>query len=280
MKVGCFALIDPFSCLEHQLQRIQEMGFKYADITDTHRGALLSSGYNFSATVSLDDNPGDVKQRFDKYGLTITSICAHSELLDPSAPFRFSTTDIMSAVRMANELGVQDVITTEGDAKTDWGHNLSDKERVFVIAEKLYEPLRLAECLGVRIMLEPHGIVTDTIDGIQAVFEKLKYPKNLGVNLDTGNSWLGGADPVEMAKTFKDVIWHIHWKDMPESSEEIRGTMYGCGMGDIALGTGVVDISGVYEALKDGDVDYTTIEIAGDDAILKSYEYLQNLGVE
>ena len=35
MKVGCFALIDPFSTLDHQLQRIEDMGFKYADVTDS-----------------------------------------------------------------------------------------------------------------------------------------------------------------------------------------------------------------------------------------------------
>ena len=28
IKVGCFALIDPFSTLEHQLDRIQGLGFQ------------------------------------------------------------------------------------------------------------------------------------------------------------------------------------------------------------------------------------------------------------
>ena len=36
MKVGCFALIDPFSTLDHQLERIADLGFKYADVTDSH----------------------------------------------------------------------------------------------------------------------------------------------------------------------------------------------------------------------------------------------------
>jgi inosose dehydratase len=186
----------------------------------------------------------------------------------------------MKAVRLAAGMGVRDVITTEGDPKTDWGHNLSHNERVFVVAEKLFEPVRLAQTYGVRILLEPHGILTDSIDGMQAILDKLGNPANVGVNMDTGNSWLGGADPVEMAKAFKEIIWHIHWKDLPADWEAQRGTMYGCGFGPIALGEGVIDIAGVYEVLKDSPTEYTTLEVGGDDNVLKSYEYLKGLGLE
>lgn len=280
MKVGCFALVDPFSTLDHQLKRIADLGFKYADVTDNHPGGLLGREFGFSATASLDDNPADLKALFAENGLTITSVCAHANLLDASSPARYATTEIMKAIRLAAGMGVQDVITTEGDPKTEWGHNLTHAERVFVVAEKLYEPVRLAQAYGVRILLEPHGILTDSIDGIQAILEKLGNPDHVGVNLDTGNSWLGGADPVEMAKTFKEIIWHVHWKDLPADWEAQRGTMYGCGFGPIALGEGVVDIAGVYEVLRDGRAPYSTLEVGGDDNVLQSYDYLKSLGAE
>ena len=69
MKVGCFALIDPFSTLDHQLQRIEDMGFKYADVTDSHPGSSLGRDYGFAATASLDENPMDLKRLFEKHGL-------------------------------------------------------------------------------------------------------------------------------------------------------------------------------------------------------------------
>jgi len=256
------------------------MGFKYADVTDNHPGGLLGREFGFTGALSLDANPADVKAMFDANGLTITSVCAHANLLDASSPAVYGTSEILKAIRLASGLGVQDVITTEGDPKTDWGHGLSDTERVFVVAEKLYEPVRLAKAMGIRILLEPHGILTDSIDGIQAILDKLGNPDNLGINMDTGNSWLGGADPIEMAKTFKDIIWHIHWKDLPADWEEKRGTMYGCGFSPIALGEGVIDIAGVYEVLKDGKAEYTTLEVGGDDNLLKSYEYLKSLGAD
>ncbi len=281
MKVGCFALIDPFQVLEHQLQRIADMGFEYADVTDNHPGGLLGREFGFAATASLDDNPKDLKDMFEKHGLTVTSVCAHANLLDPSSPARYATNEIMKAVQLASGMGVAHVITTEGDPKSEWGHNLSHDERVFVAAEKLHEPVRLAEALGVQILLEPHGILTDSIEGMQAIFEKLGNPDNVGVNLDTGNSWLGGADPVEFAEAFKDRIRHVHWKDLPAEWEEKRGTMYGCGMATVALGEGVIDIAGVFDVLKDApDLEYTTLEVAGDENMKKSYEYLKSLGAE
>ena len=35
IKVGCFALVNPFCTLPKQLEQIQSWGFRYADITDS-----------------------------------------------------------------------------------------------------------------------------------------------------------------------------------------------------------------------------------------------------
>jgi inosose dehydratase len=281
MKVGCFALIDPFSTLDHQLERIAGMGFKYADVTDSHPGSSLGRDYGFAATASLDGNPKDLKRMFEKHGLTATTVCAHATLLDPVSPSRFGTHEISKAIMLAAGMGVPHVITTEGHPQTDWAENLSFDEQVLVVAEKLYEPVRLAADMGVKVLLEPHGPLTDTKEGLRALMDALGNPDSLKINLDTGNSWLGGSDPVELAEEFKDDIYHIHWKDLPSEMEAQRGTMWGTGMGLIPLGTGAIDVAGVYETLKDAPhVEYTTLEVAGDEAMLQSYEYLKSMGAE
>jgi inosose dehydratase len=281
MKVGCFALIDPFSTLEHQLQRIADMGFKYADVTDSHPGSSLGRDYGFAATASLDGNPMDLKRLFEKYGLTPTTVCAHATLLDPVSPSRFGTHEICKAIMLAKGMGVSHVITTEGHPQTNWADDLSFDEKVLVVAEKLYEPVRLAADMGVKVLLEPHGPLTDTVEGMNALIERLGDPDSLGINIDTGNSWLGGSDPVEMVKVFKDRIYHVHWKDMPANLEAQRGTTWGAGMAVIPLGSGVVDIAGIYEVLKDAPhLEYSTLEVAGDDNLKQSYQYLRSLGAE
>lgn len=280
MNIGVFLLIEPFASVETQLKRAKEMGFDCADITDTNAGGSMLGTAGFSPTVSLDENPFEVKRLFEKYGITPSTVCAHAGLLEPSSPGTYGTAEIMKAVHFAAAIGIKDVVTTDTDPRSPWARSLSYEEQVFVMAEKLCVPVQMAADYGVRILLEPHGPVTDSIKGLQDVFDRLGNPDSLGVNLDTGNSWLGGADPVEMAKTFKDKIHHIHWKDLSEEWVPKRGTMYGCGFSTIALGDGVIDVAGVCEVLKDTEIESSTLEIVGSEEILtKSVKYLREQGL-
>jgi inosose dehydratase len=234
----------------------------------------------FSPTVSLDDNPFEVKRLFEKYEITASTVCAHAGLLEPSNPGVYGNAEIMKAVQFAAAIGIKDVVTTDGDPHSEWAKALSYKERVFIMAEKLCTPVKMAQDYGVRILLEPHGPVTDSIKGLQDVFDRLGNPDSLGVNLDTGNSWLGGTDPVEMARVFKDKIHHVHWKDLGAEWEPKRGTAFGCGFSTIALGDGVIDIKGVCAVLKDANIASSTLEIVGSEDILKqSVAYLKENGL-
>lgn len=281
ITVGCFALVDPFSVLEHQLKRIHDLGFRFADVTDNRDGGQLGVEFGFAATASLDGNPYDLKRMFEEQELEITTYCAHANLLDPTAPWRYSTPQIIKAIRAAAAIDIKYVVTTEGEPSTDFGHRLTEDQKVFTVIEKLHEPLRIAKDHGVTLLLENHGELTDSISGLEKIIHGLGNPDHLGVNLDTGNCWLGGTDPVEMTKKFGSKIKHVHWKDLPEEMVSQRGSVFGCGMSTIALGTGAIDIAAVYkELVNTGFNGHTTLEIGGDEAVLNSYEYLKSLGVE
>jgi inosose dehydratase len=280
MDIGVFLLIVPFASVEVQLREAQKMGFTCCDITDTNTGATMLGTAGFSPVVSLDDNPFEVKRLFDRYGMKISTVCAHANLLDPTIPSRFGTNAIMRAVQFAAAIGVTEIVTTDSEPESEWAAKTTFDQKIFTCAEKLYEPVKMAGDYGVRIVLEPHGPVTDTIEGLQGIMDLLGNPEALGVNLDTGNSWLGGSDPVEMARTFKDKIYHVHWKDLGEEWVEKRGTQYGCGFSTIAMGDGVIDIKGVCDVLKDADIKASTLEIVGGaDILLKSVEYLRSCGI-
>jgi len=280
LNIGVFLLIEPFASVEVQLKCAKEMGFDHADITDTNAGGSMLGTAGFSPTVSLDDNPFEVKRLFEKYGVKPLTVCAHAGLLEPTNPGVYSNAEIMKAVKFAAAIGIKDVVTTENDPCSEWAENLSYKERVLIIAEKLYTPVKMAADYGVRILLEPHGPITDSIKGLQDVFDRLGNPDSLGVNLDTGNSWLGGADPVEMARVFKDKIYHIHWKDLGAEWEPKRGMVFGCGFSTIALGDGVIDIKGVCDVLANANIENCTLEIIGSEDILKkSVKYLRECGL-
>lgn len=280
MDIGVFLLIEPFASVETQLQRAKDMGFDCADVTDTNAGGSMLGTAGFSPTVSLDDNPFEIKRLFEKYGIKPSAVCAHAALLEPSNPGVYATAEIMKAIKFASAIGIQEVITTDTDPRSPWARSLRYDEQIFIIAEKLYTPVRMAADYGVHLLLEPHGPITDSIQGLQDVLDRLGNPDALGINLDTGNAWLGGADPVEMAKVFRDKIHHVHWKDLSDQWESKRGSLYGCGFSTIALGDGVIDIAGVCEVLKDADVASSTLEIVGTpEILLKSVKYLRAQGI-
>ena len=275
MKIGCFALMEPFTPMRRQFEVIRSLGFDYADLTDNHDGATLGTEYGFAASFSLDSHPATILDMTREFRLTLTSVCAHANLLDPTAPDRYGSHEIIKAIKLAHLLGVKQVITTEGDPKTEFGHNLTDAERIFSIREKLHEPVRWAEQLGIELLLEPHGMLTDTVDGMQRLLDALGHEQTMGVNLDTGNSWLGGGDPLQFVKVFGKRIKHVHWKDMPETWIPRRGLQFGCGMGVIPLGDGVVCIRAIVDAL--GEIGFdgpTTLEVAGPDNVKLSAERL------
>ena len=275
MIIGCFALIEPFTPMERQFQAIAEMGLKYADLTDSHDGASLGGSYGFAAAISLDGHPGKIRDMVAASGLTLTSVCAHANLLDAASPEVYGTFQIVKAVRLAALLGIKHVITTEGDPKTEFGHNLSESEKMFSIREKLQTPIAWARELGVEILLETHGQITDSVEKMGDLLDSIGCEDTIGICLDTGNSWLGGAEPLDYIKTFGKRIGHVHWKDMPAEMEAQRGKMFGCGMAVIPLGDGVIELPPIIAALQEiGFEGGTTLEVAGPDNVKKSVERL------
>jgi len=279
MKIGCFALVEPFSPMARQFQAIREMGLEYADVTDNHNGGMLGVEYGFAASVSLDSHPARIREMAEAAGVKLTAFCAHANLLDPAAPEVYGTTEIIKALRLAKLLGIEHVITTEGHPKTDFAAHLTPAERLLIIREKLYTPIEWAEELGVKLLIETHGIVTDAVATMGDLLEGLGHEEVVGICLDTGNSWLGGAEPLDYIRTFGERIAHVHWKDMPADMAAQRGSVYGTGMATIPLGDGIIDLPPIVEALVaigfDGN---TTLEIAGAENVKLSVERLREWG--
>ena len=275
MKIGCFALVEPFTPLNRQFELIRGLGIDYVDLTDSHDGASLGVEFGFAASVSLDSNPAAIRRLAAQHQLKLSTVCAHANLLDPTAPDVYGTAQIIKAIRLAADLSIPEVITTEGDPKTEFGQRLTEAEQLFSIREKLQVPIEWAEELGVKLLLEPHGEVTDSVKRMGDLLADLGHEQTVGICLDTGNSWLGGSEPLDFVKTFGKRIQHVHWKDMPEAWLPRRGKLFGCGMAVIPLGDGVVGIPAIVQALqKIGFAGTTTLEVAGAENVKTSAQRL------
>ncbi len=279
MKIGCFALIQPFTTMSRQFQLIRDLGIEYADVTDSHNGGCLGVEFEFTSSISLDSHPERIRSMARAAGVQLSAFCAHANLLDPPSPDVYGTTEIIKAIRLAHLLGIAHVITTEGEPKTAFGRGLTAEQRIFAIRERLQAPIEWARELGMQILVEPHGIVTSQIDTMAGLLDELGHEDVVGVCLDTGNSWLGGSDPLEYVRRFGSRIKHVHWKDMGAEWLPQRGKVFGCGMATIALGDGVVGVREIVEALTEAGFDgETTLEIAGAESVTRSVERLREWG--
>jgi sugar phosphate isomerase/epimerase len=104
----------------------------------------------------------------------------------------------------------------------------------------------------------------------------------IGFNLDTGNTFISGQEPLEVLKPLRKYLTHVHIKDVTaELAAAVRGEETGIASSDASIGAGVnaENIKKVIEFLKetkwDGDV---SVECSGtDENMKKSVEWLRKI---
>jgi inosose dehydratase len=116
----------------------------------------------------------------------------------------------------------------------------------------------LATAHGLRTALHPHwGMAIEQA----AHVDRVMASSDVGLCLDTGHLYLGGADPVELARRAPERVVHVHLKDVDaELAKHLRG-----GPSDFdqtvrrglftPLGRGAVDVAGVVEVLEQHGYD-------------------------
>jgi sugar phosphate isomerase/epimerase len=104
-------------------------------------------------------------------------------------------------------------------------------------------------------------------------------PPAIGINFDTGNSYLaGGSDVYEWLERVKDRLVHLHAKDISLSQSnaqrgKVTGTPVGCACGD-----GVVDWKRIIDIVKSGNRDIVfSVECGTIDQAIRSFNHLSAL---
>ena len=99
--------------------------------------------------------------------------------------------------------------------------------------------MRVAEAHGIIINIEPHGYFTTNPDAMEEMLAFSDSPL-LRMNMDTGNTFIAGRDPVAFLKRFLKKVSHVHVKDVSESlAAAVRGGQTGIAVSHCALGEGV-----------------------------------------
>jgi sugar phosphate isomerase/epimerase len=91
----------------------------------------------------------------------------------------------------------------------------------------------------VTVNIEPHGYFTTKPEFMGRMLRFVESPY-LRMNLDTGNTFIAGQDPVAFLERFADRLNHVHVKDVSESlAAATRGKQTGIAVSQCALGDGV-----------------------------------------
>jgi sugar phosphate isomerase/epimerase len=171
----------------------------------------------------------------DNYGVQFSQVDAAFPLSGEEGPLR-GVPYIMKSIAWAAQVGCPCVDTTDGLHQPE---GLSDQESLALMKRSYQQILRVAEAHKIIINIEPHGYFTTKPD-LMAEMQAFSDSPCLRMNMDTGNTFIAGQDPVAFLKRFLKRVSHVHLKDVSESlAKAVRGGQTGIAVSHCALGGGV-----------------------------------------
>lgn len=250
------------------LEKAAELGYAFVEPM-VHWGRELLSEAGYFHSVSMLEDPLEIRALCERHGVRLSGLSAHCPLMKPDISVNY----LVQAIRWAADVGAP-VINTDEGPKPDF----TDEEADFTLMRyTLTKAARAAERHGVRIGLEPHQIYSQKPEGLDRIHGLVASPA-LGINFDTGNSYLAGQDPYAWLKRVRDRLIHLHAKDISiEQSEDERGKVTGTPVG-CACGDGVIDWARVIAILQPLDRDICfSVECGTVQQAARSIEHLRGL---
>ncbi len=251
---------------EWGVKKAAELGYEYVEPM-LHWGRELLSEAGYFHSVSMLDDPLRIRRACEAAGVKLSGFSAHCPLCKPEISVEY----LKQAVRFAAECGAPVVNTDEGP-KPAW--TTADEDHV-LMRYSLAEAAKVAEPRGVLIGIEPHQQYSRTPDGLDRIQGLVKSPA-VGINFDTGNSYLGGEDPYRWLERVLGRLVHLHAKDISiqQSGAErgkVTGTPVGC-----ACGEGVIDWAKVVAICRRAPRDIVfSVECGTVDQAAKSIDHLR-----
>lgn len=216
---------------EWGVAKAAELGYEYVEPM-VHWGRELLSEAGYFHSVSMLDDPLRLRRACEKHGIRLSGLSAHCPLIKPEISVEY----LKQAIRFAAECGAPVVNTDEGP-KPAW--TTAEEDHV-LMRYTLQEAARVAEPRGILIGLECHQQYSKSPAGLDRIFGLVKS-RSIGINFDTGNSYLAGEDPYKWCRHVVGRLVHLHAKDISVAHSDsergkVTGTPVGCACGD-----GVID---------------------------------------
>jgi sugar phosphate isomerase/epimerase len=236
MKIGFHtdAFGSVFYNFEGCLKWAQKNGVRFIEcgLID---GISWMHGLGYLPHLAMFEDPLLMRRKMDGYGVRFSQVDAAFPLSGKDGPL-YGVPYVMNAIRWAVMAGCPCVDTTDGMHKPE---GLSDAEALDLMKRSYEQILVVAEAHKTIVNIEPHGYFTTKPDTMEKMLAFVDSPY-LGMNLDTGNTFIAGQDPVAFLKRFIKKVSHVHIKDVSESlAKAVRGGQTGIALSHCAIGDGV-----------------------------------------
>jgi inosose dehydratase len=182
------------------------------------------------------------RQLLDQYGLRLVAGFLAAVLHDPRRP---AFGEIETQARTLADCGAEVLVLAAALPGESYDRNerLSPSQWT-ALAESLAAAEEIASVHGLRLSFHPHaGTAVAGKEDVNTILEMT----SADLCLDTGHLFLGGADPVEVARDAVGRVNHVHLKDVDTKlADQIRS-------GVLTYAEGVA--AGLYRPLGHGDLD-------------------------
>jgi len=278
MKIGFHtdAFNSAYFSFEACLEWAQRNGLHYIEcgLID---GVSWIHGLGYQPHVALYEDPILLRRKMERYGLRFSQVDAAYPLSGKDGPLR-GVPYVMKSIQWANLVGCPCVDTTDGMKKPE---GLTDDEAMELMKRSYEQILEVAQAHTITVNIEPHGYFTTKPEMMERMlaFCDSEY---LRMNMDTGNTFIAGQNPVAFLKRFIDRVSHVHIKDVSKSlAAAVRGEKTGIAVSHCALGDGVNadNIRRCLQVLRDHGFDgVLSIECEGQSGpmIEKSLQWLRS----
>lgn len=262
---------------EQCLRWAQENDVHYIEC-GTIDGVSWIHGLGYQPHVALWEDPLALRRKMDDYGVRFSQLDAAYPLSLPNAA-SIGTTYINNSIRWAYLAGCSHIDTTDHMFKPEG----QTDEQALELMKRIYgEVLETAVLYNMIINIEPHGYYTTKPEFMEQMLGFFDTPL-LRMNMDTGNTFIAGQDPVAFLNRFKHKVSHVHVKDVSQSlAASLRGELTGIAVSNTAIGDGVnvENIKKCFDILADIGYDgVVSIECegAGGPMIEKSLAWVRDL---
>jgi len=198
-------------------------------------GVYMLHSLGYWPHIALYEDPVLLRRKMDRYDVQMSEIDAAFPLSVPES-LTLGVEYILHTIRWAKMAGCPRVDTTDDKHKPE---GMTDNEILAHLKRVYGMILPVAEAHGVIINVEPHGYCTTKPELMAEILNLFDSPC-FGMNMDTGNVFIAGRDPVEYLEQFLPKVNHIHIKDVSrELADAMKGQLTGIALSSSAIGDGV-----------------------------------------